>query len=113
MGMNAACGPQGGAGVGLAMELVGYFSSPFVRRVGVTLHLYGMAFTHRPLRTIAEVDAAAIRAANPVGRIPALVLDDGSVLIDSACIIDWLDEAVGPARALMPREGVARRRVLY
>jgi len=91
------------------MELLGYYDSPFVRRVGVTLHLYGMPYTHRSLRTVPDADA--IRAVNPLGRIPALVLDDGEVLIDSFCIIDWLDEQAGD-RALIPRAGEGRRRVL-
>ena len=92
------------------MELLGYYESPFVRRVGVTLHLYGVPFVHSPLAT--GRDAAAIRAANPLGRIPALVLDDGEVLIDSAAILDWLDETVGPKRALLPPNGAARRSAL-
>jgi glutathione S-transferase len=90
------------------MELLGYYESPFVRRVGVTLHLYGLPFAHRPLRTLPDGDE--IRARNPLGRIPALVLDGGEVLIDSFCIIDWLDEQAG-ARALVPRAGAARRQV--
>jgi glutathione S-transferase len=91
------------------MDLIGYYESPFVRRVGVTLHLYGLPFTHRPLATVP--DAAEICALNPLGRIPALLLDDGEVLIDSIMIIDWLDELVGPERALVRREGPDRRRV--
>jgi len=90
------------------MQLIGYYASPFVRRVAVTLHFYGVAFSHRPLATVA--DGAEIRAKNPLGRIPALVLDDGEVLIDSFCIIDWLDEQAGE-RALVPRAGIVRRRV--
>jgi glutathione S-transferase len=90
------------------MELLGYYESPFVRRVGVTLHLYGVPFVHSPLAT--GRDAAAIRAANPLGRIPALVLDDGEVLLDSLFIVDWLDEQAGE-RALVTRDGPGRRRV--
>ena len=90
------------------MELIGSYGSPFVRRVAVTLHLYGMAFTQLPLGTVP--DAAAIRAKNPLGRVPALVLDDGEELIDSLFIIDWMDEQAG-ARALVPRAGAERRRV--
>jgi glutathione S-transferase len=50
-----------------------------------------------------------MRKTNPLGRIPNLILDDGEVLIDSAAILDHLDELVGPERALMPRSGKARR----
>jgi glutathione S-transferase len=40
------------------------------------------------------------------------VLDDGEVLIDSAAILDWLDQTVGPSRALLPAGGPKRRRAL-
>jgi glutathione S-transferase len=40
------------------------------------------------------------------------VLDGGEILIDSAAILDWLDETVGPERALLPRSGAERRRAL-
>jgi glutathione S-transferase len=53
-----------------------------------------------------------LRAYNPVGRVPALVLDDGEVLVDSAAILDHLDQAVGPERALLPASGKARRNAL-
>jgi glutathione S-transferase len=58
-------------------------------------------------------DFDSIRKTNPTGRIPALVLDDGSVLVDSGVILDHLDEEVGPARALIPRSGLARREALH
>ena len=53
-----------------------------------------------------------MRAYNPVGRVPALVLEDGEVLVDSAAILDHLDEVAGPERALMPASGKARRDAL-
>jgi glutathione S-transferase len=53
-----------------------------------------------------------MRAINPLGRIPSLVLDDGEVLIDSGAILDHLDEVVGPARALLPPSGAPRRAAL-
>ena len=53
-----------------------------------------------------------MRALNPVGRVPAVILDDGEVLVDSWAILDWLDETVGPERALLPPSGPARRRAL-
>lgn len=92
------------------MILVGQYDSPFVRRVAVTLHHHGIAFTRNPISVF--TNAAEMAAINPLVRIPSLVLDDGEVLIDSAAIVDHLDEIVGPERALTPRSGVARRRAL-
>jgi glutathione S-transferase len=92
------------------MILVGQYDSPFVRRVAVTLHLYGMPFTRNAISVFSDADAMA--RINPLVRIPSLVLDSGETLIDSAAILDALDEMVGPARALTPPSGAARRRVL-
>ena len=93
------------------MILVGRYLSPFVRRVGATLHLYEIPFEHKAMMAFGD-EKAALREWNPVARVPALLLDDGEVLVDSSAIIDYLDETVGPERALTPRSGPARRRVL-
>jgi len=92
------------------MILVGQYDSPYVRRVGVSLRVLGFAYEHDTRSVFADFDS--MRQTNPVGRIPSLVLDDGEVLIDSAAILDWLDQSVGPARALVPPAGPARRRAL-
>ncbi|RYI17252.1 MAG: glutathione S-transferase family protein, partial [Acetobacteraceae bacterium] len=91
------------------MILVGQYDSPVTRRVAVALHHYGIPFT-RDTRSIFG-DAAAIGQISPLTRIPALVLDTGEVLIDSAAILDHLDEQAGDL-ALCPRSGPARRQVL-
>lgn len=91
------------------MQLVGRTMSPFVRRVAATLNLYGLPWQAVPLAT--ATDGAKISAYNPVGRVPALVLEDGEVLLDSAAILDALDERMGGA-ALTPRAGAERRAVL-
>ena len=44
--------------------------------------------------------------------MPTLVLDDGEVLSESAVILDYLDDRVGPARALLPATGPERREAL-
>jgi glutathione S-transferase len=92
------------------MILVGQYDSPYVRRVAITLHHYGLAFSRNPISVFD--DAEAMAKINPLVRIPSLVLDDGEILIDSGAIIDYLDEIAGPERALTPRAGEARRRVL-
>ena len=89
------------------MLLIGQFDSPFVRRVGVALELYGIAYEHRPWSVWR--DAEKIAAHNPLLRVPTLVLDSGESLLDSTAILDALDEQVGPERALLPRSGPSRR----
>ncbi|MGH6915768.1 MAG: glutathione S-transferase family protein, partial [Geminicoccales bacterium] len=92
------------------MILVGQYDSPYVRRVAVSLRLLGFAYQHDTRSVFGDFDA--MRQVNPLGRIPSLVLDDGEVLIDSAAILDWLDQTVGPERALLPPAGAERRRAL-
>jgi len=92
------------------MILIGRLGSPFVRRVAATLHAYGIHFEHADLSTATQ--AADIAKFNPLVRVPALVLDDGEVLVDSHAIIDHLDELAGADRALTPRGGPERRLVL-
>ncbi len=93
------------------MILIGRFRSPFVRRVATTMNYYGMSYEHRPLQHTGD-DIPELRKINPIGRIPALVLDDGQVLVESGAILDYLDREVGPARALIPTEGRARNHAL-
>ncbi len=90
------------------MDLVGQYDSPFVRRVGIALRMYGIAFDHRPLSVFA--DAEAVRALNPLMRVPTLVLDDGMVLADSHMILDHLDSTV--QTPLFPRTEPDRRAAL-
>lgn len=92
------------------MILIGRYLSPFVRRVAVSLKLTGQAFEHRALSTVD--DLAEVKKLNPLGRVPALVLDDGEVLVDSNAILDHIDELAGPARALLPAAGKPRREAL-
>jgi len=92
------------------MILIGRNLSPFVRRVAISLKMLGLDFEQRPLSTVD--DAADVATFNPVGRVPALVLDDGEVLIDSAAIIDYLNEIAPADRRLVPMSGAERRAVL-
>ncbi len=90
--------------------LIGQFDSPFVRRVAVTLGLYQLPFEHRNWSVFRDADKIA--AFNPMRRVPVLVLPSGEVLVESAAIVDYLDERVSEDRVLVPRSGEARRRVL-
>ena len=92
------------------MMLIGVNRSPYTRRVAITLKAYDVAFEQRDLSGFA--DRAEVRASNPLGRIPALVLDGGETLIDSGAIVDHLDETYGGDRPLTPAAGADRRAVL-
>jgi glutathione S-transferase len=86
------------------------YDSPFVRRVAISMKLCGIAFEHGDWSIGADFER--IRQYNPLVRVPTLVLDDGEVLFESAMLLDYLDELVGPQRALLPRIGRDRRTAL-
>jgi glutathione S-transferase len=92
------------------MFLIGQYDSPFVRRVAIALRFYGLAFEHRPWSTFGDADKIA--PFNPLRRVPTLVLDDGDALIESTIILDYLDELVGPEKAMLAHAGAERRRHL-
>jgi len=97
------------------MFLIGQYDSPFVRRVAIAMRLYGIAYEHKPWSTFGDADKIA--PYNPLRRAPTLVLDDGEALIDSAAILDYLDEIARDqdkiaGEAMLPSRGKARRRQL-
>ena len=92
------------------MILIGQYDSPFVRRVAIAMRLYGFAFEHRPWSTFGDGDKIA--AFNPLRRVPTLVANDGDSLIESAVILDYLDELAGPEHAMIAESGPERRQAL-
>lgn len=92
------------------MILIGVNRSPYTRRVAITLRAYGVRYEQREVSGFGNREE--VRAANPLGRIPALVLDDDETLIDSGAIVDHLDEAYGGEQPLTPARGEQRRAVL-
>ena len=92
------------------MILIGQYDSPFVRRVAIALRLYGLPFEHQPWSTFGDGDKIASH--NPLRRVPTLVLASGEVLIESTAILDYLDEWVGPGKAMIAARGPERRHVL-
>lgn len=84
--------------------------SPYVRRVAISLQLLGLAFEHRSISVFRGY--AEIAAINPVVKVPTLVCDDGTVLLDSSLILDHAESLAAPTRTLMPRSTAARCRAL-
>jgi glutathione S-transferase len=69
-----------------------------------------MSFELLPLSPFSQ--ATQLRQLSPIGRMPVLILANGEVLIESAAILDYLDDIVGASRALLPASGGLRRRFL-
>jgi glutathione S-transferase len=89
------------------MKLIGSLTSPFVRKVRVVL-------AEKKIECEFEVDSpwtpeSKIQDINPLGKIPALVLDD-TVLFDSRVISEYLDN-VAPNNKLMPAPNRERTEV--
>ncbi|WP_341317680.1 glutathione S-transferase family protein [Paraburkholderia sp. IMGN_8] len=92
------------------MKLIGPWFSGYTRRVGITLKLLGIPFEHLPYHAYEQQEL--IRPFSPMVKVPALVLDDGTILYDSGNIIEYLHEEVGPERALLAPSGADRRDAL-
>ena len=91
------------------MKLYHSPASPFVRKALVAAHEIGLAdgieivpMAMTPVASVPELDEE-----NPLGKIPALVLDDGSALYDSPVICEYLDTRHDGPR-LFPADGPAR-----
>ena len=80
------------------MQLIGMLDSPYVRRVAVSMKLMGIDFEHQSVSVFRQFDR--FREINPVVKAPTLVCDDGTVLMDSTLILDYL-------------EGIARYLVIF
>lgn len=93
------------------MKLIGMLDSPYVRRVAISLDLYGVDFVHEPLSVFRSFDAFA--QINPVVKAPTLVLDDGTVLMDSSLILDYLETLAPANKKLLAQQPAARARDLH
>ena len=82
-------------------------ASPFVRKVRIAAGVLGLADKIEVRETDLNDPADAIRVQNPLGKIPALILDDGAVYYDSRVILEVLDHIAGGGR-IIPREPAAR-----
>lgn len=86
-------------------------TSPYVRKVVVTAIEAGLDDRIERLATDVWAADSDIAADNPLGKVPALALDDGLVLCDSPLICEYLS-AHATAPGLIPAEGAERWQVL-
>ncbi len=82
--------------------------SPFVRKVMIAAHELGVADRLQAVRTVVAMIKPNLELLpeNPLGKIPTLVLDDGTPVYDSLTICEYLDSLAGPR--LFPAAGPAR-----
>ena len=82
-------------------------TSPFGRKVRMAAAVLGMSDRYRlePADTLNESDS--LRAQNPLGKLPCLLLADGTALYDSRVIIEFLQDEAGTDR-LVPKGGLVR-----
>lgn len=84
------------------MRLIGMMDSPYVRRTAISLRLMGLEHEHEQISVFRHYDAFA--AINPVVKAPTLVADDGTVLLDSQLILEYLERLAPAERRLTPVE---------
>ena len=90
------------------MKLLYSSASPYARKVRVVL-----AEKRIDCELVAVMPPYAISEYNPLGKVPTLLLDDGSSLYDSRVIVDFLDN-VSPISRLIPddhRDQIGRAHV--
>lgn len=93
------------------MELYSYFRSTAAYRVRIALNLKGIDYELRPVNLLKEEQKSGwYLAVNPMGLVPALRLEDGTVLSQSTAILEWLEET-STAMPLLPADPSQRARV--
>lgn len=86
-----------------------YYSpnSPFVRKVRITAIEKGLMDKIELVTASPMENSTDLHSANPLGKIPALVLEDGQTIFDSPVICEYLD-SLSPHNPLIPPSGAAR-----
>jgi glutathione S-transferase len=93
-----------------ALQLIGMLDSPYVRRVAIALLRLGLPFEHVPLSLFRHIDE--FRKISPMLKAPSLVADDGTVLIDSTLILDYVVSLAPHAPRLSPSTPAALLKAL-
>ncbi len=89
------------------MKLIGATTSPYVRKVRIVLAEKKLDYQF-VLEDVWNSDA--IRTANPLGKVPCLVMEGGEALFDSRVIVEYCD-MLSPVARLIPSTGRERAEV--
>jgi glutathione S-transferase len=83
--------------------------SPFGRKVKIAAAILGLSDEIRVVTADTTDPADPLRGDNPLGKIPTLVIEDGTVIYDSHVIVEYLDMRAGGGRVI-PAQGMDRIR---
>jgi glutathione S-transferase len=83
------------------MRLIGMLDSPYVRRVAISLEFLGVPFRHEPVSVFSTFEQ--FHAVNPVVKAPSLVCEDGTVLMDSSLILQFIEATKAGGGSLWSR----------
>jgi len=88
-------------------------SSPFVRKVRIAVTLLGFDKDVTVERADTTDPNDTLRKINPLGKIPVLIIEDGSAVYDSRVILDYLDDRAGGGKIVprQPKERLAALRL--
>jgi glutathione S-transferase len=94
------------------MKLLSHPFSPYGRKVRIAMGLKGLQ-DRIEVETVdtSPVDTPDIDRSNPLGKIPALVIDEDTAIFDSHVICEYLD-TLAPSPLLFPKGGVERIKTL-
>jgi glutathione S-transferase len=84
--------------------------SPYGRKVKIAAALLGLSDEIKVVTTDTVDPSDPLRRDNPLGKIPTLVLEDGTVIYDSRVILEYLNMRAGGGK-IIPKEGMERIRV--
>lgn len=80
------------------MKLIGSYTSPFVRKIFILLLEKQLTFEF--VNDNPNLDGSRVPDVNPLGKVPALVADDGEIFFDSPIVADYIDRLTETPRFL-------------
>jgi glutathione S-transferase len=93
------------------MQLFYSPTSPYARKCRIVARERGLMGEMEEITCNPMSDPPELQSKNPLGKVPALILDDGTAIFDSPVIVEYLD-GLGNAPALIPAAGAPRFKVL-
>jgi glutathione S-transferase len=83
------------------------FGSPFGRKARIAVSVLGLDGKVKVEPASTQDDSDPLPKQNPLGKVPVLILDDGSTLFDSPVVLEYLDILAGGGR-ILPKDTKAR-----